>query len=52
MNGALEVEADTLQVKGKPTLYAGGDIIRGAGTVVEAVADGRKAAKAIDAALS
>jgi NADPH-dependent glutamate synthase beta subunit-like oxidoreductase len=44
----IEVEPDTMQVKGRPGLYAGGDIVRGAGTVVEAVADGRKAAMAID----
>ena len=47
-NGLLEVEAETLQVKGRPGLYAGGDIIRGAGTIVEAVADGRRAAGAMD----
>jgi NADPH-dependent glutamate synthase beta subunit-like oxidoreductase len=49
--GLLEVEPETLQVKGRPGLYAGGDIIRGAGTVVEAVADGRRAAGAMDAAM-
>ncbi len=47
-DGLLEVEAETLEVKGRPGLYAGGDIIRGAGTIVEAVADGRRAAQAID----
>jgi NADPH-dependent glutamate synthase beta subunit-like oxidoreductase len=46
--GLLEVEAETLQVKGRPGVYAGGDIIRGAGTIVEAVADGRRAARAMD----
>jgi phytoene dehydrogenase-like protein len=46
--GLLKVEMETLQVKGRPGLYAGGDIIRGAGTVVEAVADGRRAAASID----
>ena len=46
--GLIEVDEDTMQVKGRPGLYAGGDIVRGAGTVVEAVADGRKAAMAID----
>lgn len=44
----IEVDEDTMQVKGWPGLYAGGDIVRGAGTVVQAVADGRKAAMAID----
>ena len=50
-DGLLDVEAETLQVKGRPGLYAGGDIIRGAGTIVEAVADGRRAARAIDSAI-
>ena len=44
----IQVDEDTLQVKGRAGIYAGGDIIRGAGTVVQAVADGRKAAMAID----
>ena len=50
-NGLLDVEAATMQVRGRPGLYAGGDIIRGAGTIVEAVADGRRAAQAIDESL-
>jgi NADPH-dependent glutamate synthase beta subunit-like oxidoreductase len=50
-DGLLEVEAETLQVKGCPGVYAGGDIIRGAGTIVEAVADGRRAAGAMDRAI-
>jgi len=49
--GFLDVDSETLQVKGRPGLFAGGDIIRGAGTVVEAVADGRRAAGAMDAAI-
>jgi len=46
----LTVDAQTgqVQVPGRDRLFAGGDIIRGAGTVVEAVADGRKTAAAID----
>ncbi len=43
----LEVNAETMEIKDRPGIFAGGDIVRGAGTVVEAVADGRKAAKAI-----
>ena len=39
---------ETLQLRGRPALFAGGDVIRGAGTVVEAVRDGRRAARAID----
>jgi NADPH-dependent glutamate synthase beta subunit-like oxidoreductase len=47
-DGLLDVEGETLQVKGRAGVYAGGDIIRGAGTIVEAVADGRRAARAMD----
>ncbi len=50
-SGLLEVEEETLQVKERKGIYAGGDIIRGGGTVVESVADGRRAAIAIDLAL-
>jgi phytoene dehydrogenase-like protein len=43
---ATEVlEADTTSV------FLGGDLVRAGGTIVEAVADGRRAAQAIDAAL-
>jgi NADPH-dependent glutamate synthase beta subunit-like oxidoreductase len=45
----LEVDAESMQVVGRSGVYAGGDIVRGAGTVVEAVGDGRRAAMAIDA---
>lgn len=44
----IDVDPETLQVSSHPGIFAGGDIIRGAGTVVQAVGDGRKAAKAID----
>jgi NADPH-dependent glutamate synthase beta subunit-like oxidoreductase len=47
-DGFLEVNEETNEVMGHPGIFAGGDIIRGAGTVVEAVGDGRRAAKAID----
>ncbi len=50
-DGLLEIEAESQQVRGRPGIYAGGDIVRGAGTVVEAVADGRRAARAIDLAI-
>ena len=43
----LQVD-ETLQLPGRPKLFAVGDIIRGAGNAVEAVADGRRAAAAID----
>ncbi|UCD83436.1 MAG: FAD-dependent oxidoreductase [Deltaproteobacteria bacterium] len=45
----IEVDEDTMQVRGRPGLFAGGDIVRVAGTVVQAVADGRRAAVSIDA---
>ena len=45
--GLVPVDAQTMEVIGRPGLFAGGDVVRGAGTVVEAVADGRKAATAI-----
>ena len=48
-NGIIGIDNETMQVNGRPGVYAGGDIIRGAGTVVEAVGDGRRAAMAIDA---
>jgi len=44
----LPVNEETNEVKGHAGIFAGGDIIRGAGTVVEAVGDGRRAAQAID----
>jgi phytoene dehydrogenase-like protein len=53
-SNVLAVEAETGRVRaaGRNRLFAGGDIIRGAGTVVEAVADGRKTAAAIDRLLT
>ena len=48
MEGVLKVDPRTMQVIGRSRVFAGGDIVRGAGTVVEAVADGRRAAMAID----
>jgi len=50
-DGRLDVDAETLSIRGRPGLYAGGDIVRGAGTVVQAVADGRRAARSMDAAV-
>ncbi|MCU0641761.1 MAG: NADPH-dependent glutamate synthase [Candidatus Margulisbacteria bacterium] len=35
-----------------PSVYAGGDIVRGAATVISAMGDGKRAAKAIDRLLS
>ena len=45
--GLLEVDQKTMAVKDHPGIYAGGDIVRGAGTIAEAVGDGRRAAMAI-----
>ena len=47
----LPVNPDTLEVEGHAGVFAGGDLVRGAGTVAEAVADGRKAARSIHARL-
>jgi NADPH-dependent glutamate synthase beta subunit-like oxidoreductase len=51
-DGLISVDVDTMEVSGRPGIFAGGDIVRGAGTVVEAVADGRKAAMGIAARLA
>ncbi len=50
-NNGILADPQTLQVTGRPRIFAGGDIVRGAGTIVEAVADGRRAAMAIDETL-
>jgi NADPH-dependent glutamate synthase beta subunit-like oxidoreductase len=47
----LEVDWETMGVADRDRVFAGGDIVRGAGTVVEAVADGRRAAMGMDALL-
>jgi len=43
----LSVDSQTQLIKNKERIYAGGDLVRGAGTVVQSVADGRRAAEAI-----
>jgi 2-oxoacid:acceptor oxidoreductase gamma subunit (pyruvate/2-ketoisovalerate family) len=50
-NGTLVVDAKNL-VATKEYVYAGGDVVTGPATVVEAIAAGKKAAVAIDAAIS
>jgi NADPH-dependent glutamate synthase beta subunit-like oxidoreductase len=45
----LEVDWETMKVGDQDRVFSGGDIVRGAGTVVEAVADGRRAAMGMDA---
>ncbi|MCQ2310682.1 MAG: bifunctional dihydroorotate dehydrogenase B NAD binding subunit/NADPH-dependent glutamate synthase [Paludibacteraceae bacterium] len=49
--GTIAVNEDTMQ-SSLPTLFAGGDIVRGGATVILAMSDGRKAAKAMHAYLS
>jgi len=46
-NGLIQTKKDTLATS-RPGGFAGGDLVRGASTVVAAVADGMKAAKEID----
>lgn len=48
--GTIEVNPDTMQ-SSIPTLFAGGDIVRGGATVILAMGDGRRAAAAMDKAL-
>jgi len=38
--GRIDVNEETMQVRDRPGVHAGGDIVRGAGTVAEAVAHG------------
>ncbi|MBI2380891.1 MAG: glutamate synthase subunit beta [Gammaproteobacteria bacterium] len=45
--GRLPADAKTGQLSGDTRLYAGGDVVRGADLVVNAVADGRRAAQAM-----
>ncbi len=49
--GTIIVNQDTMQ-SDLPDVYAGGDIVRGGATVILAMGDGRKAAAAMDKALS
>jgi len=49
-NGQIVVDDESMKTNDKQ-VFAGGDVIRGSGTVVGAVADGRKAAQAIISAL-
>lgn len=49
--GTIEVNSDTMQ-SAVPTLFAGGDIVRGGATVILAMGDGRRAAAGMDAWLS
>ncbi|HUU44520.1 MAG TPA: NADH-ubiquinone oxidoreductase-F iron-sulfur binding region domain-containing protein [Acidobacteriota bacterium] len=46
-NGTLQVDADTLCTK-HPGVFAGGDVVSGPNTVVDAIAAGKRAAEVID----
>ncbi len=46
--GTLMVNDETLQSISMPVVFAGGDIVRGGATVILAMGDGRRAAKAMD----
>ena len=46
--GTLVVNQDTMQSVSIPIIFAGGDIVRGGATVILAMGDGRRAAKAMD----
>ena len=50
--GSLPVDQETMRVQSRKAVFAGGDIVRGAGSVVQAAADGRRAAVAIHAQIS
>jgi NADPH-dependent glutamate synthase beta subunit-like oxidoreductase len=51
LRGSLIEVADGAQATDQPGIFAGGDVTSGRGTVVGAIADGRRAAAAIDAYL-
>lgn len=46
--GTLVVDSETMQSSNIPIVFAGGDIVRGGATVILAMGDGRRAAKAMD----
>ena len=52
MQGQLIAANEETGATSQPRIFAGGDIVRGAGTVVEAVGDGKRAADAIHQLLS
>ncbi|MBI2619860.1 MAG: NAD(P)-dependent oxidoreductase [Ignavibacteriales bacterium] len=49
-NGAVKVDPETMRT-GNPKIYAGGDCISGGQEVVNAAAEGKRAARAIDASM-
>ena len=49
--GTIKVDKNTLMTE-KKGIFAGGDLMRGPSTVIEAIADGKRAAQSIDAYLN
>ena len=47
MTGLVKVDDDTMETS-VPGIYAGGDLVRGSSTAVQAVGDGKRAAFAMD----
>jgi glutamate synthase (NADPH/NADH) small chain len=52
VNAKGYIETDENGMTSKPGVFAGGDIVRGAATVILAMGDGKRAAGAIDAYLA
>ena len=52
LDGRGYIEVDASGMSSMPGVFAGGDIVRGAATVILAMGDGKRAARAIDAYLS
>jgi glutamate synthase (NADPH/NADH) small chain len=48
LNARGNIEVDAAGMTSKPGVFAGGDIVRGAATVILAMGDGKRAAAAID----
>jgi glutamate synthase (NADPH/NADH) small chain len=48
LNKRGNIEADANGMTSLPGVFAGGDIVRGAATVILAMGDGKRSAKAID----
>jgi glutamate synthase (NADPH/NADH) small chain len=52
LNAKGNIEVDASGMTSKPGVFAGGDIVRGAATVILAMGDGKRAAAAIDTYLA
>jgi glutamate synthase (NADPH/NADH) small chain len=49
LDSRRNIEVDLAGMTSKPGVFAGGDIVRGAATVILAMGDGKRAAASIDA---